>query len=464
MARSVLLVLVLFLSLVPSRTLFAQAADPPPQNGWRATYWNNPSLAGFWRLQQIEENDLNYEWGFAAPAERVNEDYWSARWERTLRLQPGLYRFTVTVTNGVRVWVDNQLVIDEWGSQWMKSGGTFTGDVNLTNATHLLRVEYFNTFGHAALRVDWERYTGPPAEEDRWLASYYNNVDLDGAPAMIRREPEINLDTGRASPLLGTVNRDNFSVRWSRTLDLPAGLFEFSLRAAGGGRLQVAGNLLIDSWEDQLLTSSGESIRHTGGPLEVVMEYRKRSGPAMAQLSWEMIEEPPAVEAESEPEAAAEAAEPAPAPATESRPPTPDSLVIRHTGEGFVTGGPQQNWQEASGGYEGPYRWALNHQTSESNYVWGRWFPDVDPGRYEVWVYIPNDSAASRQARYWVVHSGNYVLRVVDQAANRGSWFSLGTFNFSGGDSEYISLADVTGEATGSVRVLWDAARWDRAE
>ena len=134
------------------------------------------------------------------------------------------------------------------------------------------------------------------------------------------------------------------------------------------------------------------------------------------------------------------------------------------SGDVFISGGPPGNWQQESGGYEGQYRWALNHQTSESNYVWGRWFPDIDPGRYEVWVYLPDDSAGSRQARYWVVHSGNYVLRVVNQVANGGGWFSLGAYTFDGGEGEYISLADVTGEATGSVRVIWDAIRWDRVE
>jgi hypothetical protein len=462
MARSVLLLLVLFLSLLPAGGVLAQAADPPPENAWRATYWNNPSLAGFWRMQQVESTDLNYDWGTDSPGERVNEDYWSARWERTLRVQPGTYRFTATVSNGIRIWVDNRLIIDEWGSQWMNGGGTFIGDVSLENTTHGLRVEYFNASGPAAIQVDWERYTGPPAVVDQWRAAYYNNINLSGVPAMIRHEPEINLTVGRVSPLMGTVNSSHFSVQWSRTLDLPAGVVEFSMSLAGGGRLQVGSDLLIDSWDGQLASANSTSIRHPGGPLEVVMEYHKRTEPGFAQLTWEVTDEPPVAEADPESEPAEQPTEPATV--QESRPPTPGSVVVNHTDEGFISGGPQGNWQQESGGYEGQYRWALNHQTSESNYVWGRWFPDIDPGRYEVWVYLPEDSAASRQARYWVVHSGNYVLRIVDQVSNGGDWFSLGVYPFDGGAGEYISLADVTGEATGSARVIWDAIRWDRVE
>ncbi|MEZ4638095.1 MAG: PA14 domain-containing protein [Caldilineaceae bacterium] len=44
----------------------------------------------------------------------VPVDQFSARFERTLNVTGGIYRFSVQADDGVRVWVGGELVIDEW--------------------------------------------------------------------------------------------------------------------------------------------------------------------------------------------------------------------------------------------------------------------------------------------------------------------------------------------------------------
>jgi hypothetical protein len=39
------------------------------------------------------------------------------RWTRTLLFIAGRWRFTTTTDDGVRVWVDSTLVIDQWVDQ-----------------------------------------------------------------------------------------------------------------------------------------------------------------------------------------------------------------------------------------------------------------------------------------------------------------------------------------------------------
>jgi hypothetical protein len=453
MFRYRLVTVFVFLALLVPLSAAQAQEDPPPSDGWRATYWNNPSLAGFWRLQQVETEPLDRDWGEGSPSERINTNYWSARWERMIRVQPGNYRFTATVDNGIRVWVDETLVIDEWASRWRRGGSDFVGDIFLDGGPHLLRVEFFDTDGPASIQLDWEPYTGPPPVIEGWMAEYFNNVNLSGNPVAVRDEAEIRMNLGPASPLTGTVNVDNFSVRWTRELDLPAGEIEFSMRVDDGGRLFVDGERVIDAWRPQGPTTYTATVTHVGGALDVIMEYFERTGYAVAELRW-------TVDEQSE---ATQDADPTPSLLTDD-PPSSEAILVDDGDPGFVFRGPESRWRSATSGHEGDFQWTFNHDSSQSDYNWARWFPELSPGRYEVFAFIPRAEQASRQARYWVVHSGQYTLRVINQANNVGNWVSLGIYTFDGDGNENISLASVTGEADDSTRVLWDAVRWDLRE
>jgi hypothetical protein len=106
-----ILLLALFLSSV------AVAQDPVPQHSdpnWQASYWNNMTLSGTAVLQRSEAN-LDYDWGAGSPAPGiVNNDQFSARWTRYVDFTAGTYRFTATADDGIRVWLDNELIINDW--------------------------------------------------------------------------------------------------------------------------------------------------------------------------------------------------------------------------------------------------------------------------------------------------------------------------------------------------------------
>ena len=44
----------------------------------------------------------------------VIADRFSARWTRTIHVTEDAYRFSTTSDDGIRVWMDNKLIIDEW--------------------------------------------------------------------------------------------------------------------------------------------------------------------------------------------------------------------------------------------------------------------------------------------------------------------------------------------------------------
>ena len=67
-------------------------------------------------------------------------------------LPAGAYRFTATSDDGIRVYVDGQLIIDRWRVQ---SAQTTTVDHTLQAGHHQVIVEYFEQTGLALARVSW---------------------------------------------------------------------------------------------------------------------------------------------------------------------------------------------------------------------------------------------------------------------------------------------------------------------
>jgi uncharacterized protein YgiM (DUF1202 family) len=106
---------------------------------WTATFYNNENLNGDPVLTRFDATPSD-NWGAGSPAPQVNADSWSARWTRTRFFDGGLYRFTVQADDGVRVFVDGDLIINEWH---LATGETYNADVSLSEGQHTVTVEYF---------------------------------------------------------------------------------------------------------------------------------------------------------------------------------------------------------------------------------------------------------------------------------------------------------------------------------
>ncbi len=120
----------------------------PPFPDWRGEYYSNPNLAG---LPVIIRNDavIDFNWGYGSPDSRIPPDNFSVRWTRTLEFAPGTYRFTFRVDDGVRMWLDNVLVLDDWREGAARD---VSADVTLGARPYSFRIEYFERFGVASIR------------------------------------------------------------------------------------------------------------------------------------------------------------------------------------------------------------------------------------------------------------------------------------------------------------------------
>lgn len=137
-------------------TFVVPAAVQADSNHWRGEYYNNTSLHGSPVLVR-NDHDVDFDWGHNAPDHKVNADHFSVRWTRDLRLDADRYRFTVAADDGVRLWVDGKLVIDEWHDG---ARDEHSATVKVKPGMHTVRLEYYEHAGEAAARLAWEETEG----------------------------------------------------------------------------------------------------------------------------------------------------------------------------------------------------------------------------------------------------------------------------------------------------------------
>ncbi|NJM42087.1 MAG: hypothetical protein HC853_15720 [Anaerolineae bacterium] len=92
-------------------------------------------------------------------------------------------------------------------------------------------------------------YAAPSAQTGSWLGEYFNNATLSGTPAFRRYSRSILFNWGVGSPSRA-INRDSFSIRWTRTLSFASGTYRFRTIADDGVRVFVDNAPVIDAWAD----------------------------------------------------------------------------------------------------------------------------------------------------------------------------------------------------------------------
>jgi glucose/arabinose dehydrogenase len=269
-----------------ARLTYHQVGDIPQPQRYAAEYWNTPGGGSSPTVPagpaDVKRNDasIHFDWGGGSPDPAIQPDHFVARWTRTDVLSAGVYRFSGTSDDGIRVFVDNVPVVDQWRDQ----NAAFSADAVVLGGTHTIRVEYFEDGGGAAVSFDYTRI-GDVTPAGGYTAEYFANPGLSGTPAVTRQDNAVNFDWGGGSPD-PAIPADNFSARWTRSVQLPAGSYAFTAVADDGVRLFVDGDLIIDKWVDQGPTSYSVTRTLGAGTHLIVLEYYEHTGGAVARLSF----------------------------------------------------------------------------------------------------------------------------------------------------------------------------------
>lgn len=120
---------------------------------YRGEYFNNKTLSGTPSLVRCDGWPLSFDWGNGSPGSGIGSDSFSVRWTARVSFSSGRYNFIAVADDGVRVWIDNNLIIDGWRDQ----GATeYRNTRDVSGGAHDIRVEYYENGGGAVARFRWE--------------------------------------------------------------------------------------------------------------------------------------------------------------------------------------------------------------------------------------------------------------------------------------------------------------------
>jgi hypothetical protein len=130
------------------------AAQTATEAGLEARYYDNKNLTSP-KLARTDPQ-INFSWGKGSPNRRIAPDTFSARWTGQVEAPTsGTYTFYAYTSDGVRLWVDGELVIDEWSNQ---SAREWSGDISLqAGERYAIKMEYFEGRGRATAKLLWSR-------------------------------------------------------------------------------------------------------------------------------------------------------------------------------------------------------------------------------------------------------------------------------------------------------------------
>tara|TARA_B100001142_G_scaffold136277_1_gene137724 strand:- start:494 stop:4462 length:3969 start_codon:yes stop_codon:yes gene_type:complete len=131
--------------------------EQPDSEVFLGEYYSNPGSAGspdFGTLILTRDDDvINFDFGNGSPDNSIPNDDYQIRWTTTLDIETsGEYNFRSYTDDGVRLYIDNELIIDYWQDQGPTSRN---GSINLSEGSHECVMEYYENGGGAVASLYW---------------------------------------------------------------------------------------------------------------------------------------------------------------------------------------------------------------------------------------------------------------------------------------------------------------------
>ncbi|HEY0512412.1 MAG TPA: PA14 domain-containing protein [Thermoanaerobaculia bacterium] len=158
--------------VVPTTQLSPGGGTPPPppppssMAGLAASYFNSMNLTGT-PLTRVDPN-IDFDWGYGSPTAGIGVNNFSARW--TGKITPkvtGTHTFITASDDGVRLWVNGVLLIDNWTDHPPTEN---SNTLYLTaGQAYDIKMEFYENIGGALAQLSWSapglaREIVPPAQ------------------------------------------------------------------------------------------------------------------------------------------------------------------------------------------------------------------------------------------------------------------------------------------------------------
>ena len=121
-------------------------------SGLLATYYDNIDFTNE-ALQRVDPT-INFNWGGGSPDASVGANTFSVRWEGEIKAPTsGTYTFYTMSDDGVRLWVNNQLVVQNWTDHGPTEN---TGTISMAAGERVpIRMEFYENGGGAVAQLRW---------------------------------------------------------------------------------------------------------------------------------------------------------------------------------------------------------------------------------------------------------------------------------------------------------------------
>ena len=145
---------------------------------YNAKYWNLPSATSSPTFPTgapdfaSTDSDININWGGGSPDGSINSDGFAAEWTKSDTFAARDYQFQVRIDDGARVYIDDELIIDQWSDH---GGQTFTAHKTVTAGTHTIKVQYYENTGNAQITFSYGLPTTIPASDVLGQANFTDN-------------------------------------------------------------------------------------------------------------------------------------------------------------------------------------------------------------------------------------------------------------------------------------------------
>jgi hypothetical protein len=277
---------------------------------------------------------VNFNWGTGRPERSIDSETFSIRW--TGKVAPRYtetYTFYTTSDDGVRLWINDQLIIDHWGTH---SAAEDRASISLTaGQQYNLRMEYYDNTNRAVMKLAWSSpsqrkevipqsqlySTSDTTVESNRLAvsdpviaaplasssvmqlaavvgtgtglkgDYFDNANMTNWLAA-RTDATVNFNwTG--APVAG-MGADTFAVRWTGQVQAQySETYTFYTVSDDGIHLWVNGQPLVNNWTDHTSTQNSGTITLVAGQkYNISIEYYQNVSGATAQLWWSSPSQP----------------------------------------------------------------------------------------------------------------------------------------------------------------------------
>jgi hypothetical protein len=215
---------------------------------------------------------VEYNWKTNDPEGSMNTSHFTVRWTGFMKAGAGQYELIAVHDDAIRVWIDGQLVIDQWKPAHARSKAT----VNLTGAMQEIKIDYAQYDGEAHVGLGWiPPGAGKKAKAKVIPAEIFFHEALPPAPVVARPPGQ----------------KDGRVVLWSKTAHISGAHLKFS---ANNGKLtEYLGDWNSTSsypyWDFEVRTEGDYAVRVTyasggkraGNQYQVDVSGRKFEGTYM---------------------------------------------------------------------------------------------------------------------------------------------------------------------------------------